>query len=166
MSSPDLSGLIQKYREKGLLVDTNLLLLFFIGDLNPRLIVNAKRIRKYTIGDFELLKDFMESFDSIVTTPNILTEISNLTEFSGKIRTDYFKRFGISIAKFDERFFAAKSFSSEDYFEKFGLTDAAIIHSARNKYLVITDDFPLSNYLQKNDVDVINFTHLKAYNWT
>jgi rRNA-processing protein FCF1 len=164
MSSPGLSGLIQKYRKKGLLVDTNLLLLFLVGNLNPQLIASSKRTRGFTVGDFELLKDFMESFDAIVTTPNILTEVSNLAEFSGKIRSDYFKQFGISIAKFDERFFAAKGFCSENYFEKFGLTDTAIIHSSRDKYLVITDDFPLSNYLRTNDVDVINFTHLRLYN--
>ena len=82
-------------------------------------------------------------------------------EFGGLLGDKAFDSNAI-IAELNER--AAKGFCSENYFEKFGLTDTAIIHSSRDKYLVITDDFPLSNYLRTNDVDVINFTHLRLYN--
>ncbi len=47
-------------------------------------------------------------------------------------------------------------------FSKFGLTDSAIIELVKEKYLVLTDDAILFQYLEKNRIDVINFTHLRT----
>jgi len=41
-------------RSKGLLVDTNLLLLYIVGSLNPEKIARHKRTDKFTIEDYKL----------------------------------------------------------------------------------------------------------------
>jgi hypothetical protein len=35
-------------------------------------------------------------------------------------------------------------------------------HLAKGNYLVMTDDFRLAGYLQKEAVDVINFNHIRT----
>lgn len=46
----------------GLLVDTNLLVLFAVGTFNPNRIEHLKRTRQYSKTDFELLLRFLEQF--------------------------------------------------------------------------------------------------------
>jgi rRNA-processing protein FCF1 len=48
---------------------------------------------------------------------------------------------------------------------KFGLTDAAVGVIAKNKYLVVTDDFRLSQKLQHDGIDTLNFNHLRQLKW-
>ena len=36
----------------------------------------------------------------------------------------------------------------------------------QGQYLVLTDDFRLSQYLPKIQVDAINFNHIRMYNWS
>jgi len=58
----DVLQLINKHRPSGLLVDTNLLLLYLIGTTNKNRISRFKRTQTYTIEDFELLDRFMAEF--------------------------------------------------------------------------------------------------------
>ena len=51
----DARGLIGKHRAKGVLVDTNLLVLFLAGTVNRQRIANFKRIGGFSIEDYELL---------------------------------------------------------------------------------------------------------------
>ena len=41
----------------------------------------------------------------------------------------------------------------------------AIIDLVKGQYLVLTDDFRLSNYLGKQGIDVLNFNHLRFASW-
>jgi hypothetical protein len=51
----DASALIEKHRAKGVLVDTNLLVLYLVGTVNPRRIPNFKRTGDFNIDDYNLL---------------------------------------------------------------------------------------------------------------
>ncbi len=53
--SDNLQALVTHYRTKGVLVDSNLLLLLFIGSYDPQRIKKFKRTQEYTFEDFELL---------------------------------------------------------------------------------------------------------------
>lgn len=48
-------------------------------------------------------------------------------------------------------------------FGKFGLTDAGIYEVARGNYLVLTDDFKLSQHMLSRHIEAINFNHLRSY---
>ncbi len=84
------------YRNKGILVDSNLLLLYFLGKYNKSLIQRFKRTNKYVIEDYELLTSVIEFFTRVITTPNILTEISNL---SGNLENEFKTRYFLEFAK-------------------------------------------------------------------
>ena len=161
------SQLIQRYRQAGILVDTNILLLFFIGAFDQDLIPQFKRTKQFSVDDYGTLMRFLSFFDyKIVTTPNILTEISNLSGQLGEPKkSEYFKNFSSGITLLEEEYVASRDIGQMREFVKFGLTDTGIIHLTRGKYLVLTADFRLSQYLQKAGVDVINFNHIRVTNW-
>lgn len=156
--------LMGKHRHKGLLIDTNVLLLLLVGSLDSKLIGNFKTTANqgFDEADFNLLRAFVGKFHKIVTTPHILTEVSNHAD---KIKGDHhkkiFERFVCLIEQLDERIEPTKLLTKSDAFVGFGLTGTAISSLASKNLLVLTADFPLVGYLQKKNVDVINFNHLR-----
>ena len=50
-----LPNLISKYARKGLFIDTNILLLFFVGTIEKNLISNFKKTENFIIEDYDLL---------------------------------------------------------------------------------------------------------------
>ena len=74
-----INELVVRYQNKGLLIDTNLLLLYFIGAYDPTRIPKFKRTMAFTIDEFWFLVKFLGVFNKLVTTPNVLTEVSNLS---------------------------------------------------------------------------------------
>ncbi|NEO58058.1 MAG: hypothetical protein F6K54_36400 [Okeania sp. SIO3B5] len=75
--------LFKKYRSKGILVDTNILLLWFVGKVNEKRISQFNRTEKFLPEHYQLL-DRLLKFAKIVTTPNILTEINSLINQLGE----------------------------------------------------------------------------------
>ncbi|MEN3333677.1 MAG: hypothetical protein V7641_3042 [Blastocatellia bacterium] len=157
-------NLFSRYRSKGILIDTNLLLLHFIGKYDPRRIVSFERTRSraFTVEDFILLESIFAYFDKVITTPNILTEVSNL---SGKLSSDerpiYHQEFARQVALLGEEYNKSAVVCSYAHFKQFGLTDSGIIKIVKDKYLVLTDDGPLYGYLQSVGIDTINFNHVR-----
>ena len=68
--------LIQKYHSRGVLVDTNILLLRFVGDFDRDLIPRFKRTAQFVVEDYDLLKRLLVRFNSTITTPHILAEVN------------------------------------------------------------------------------------------
>jgi hypothetical protein len=114
--------------------------------------------------DYDLLLKLLKRFQNrIVTTPNILTEVSNLLgNCTTPDQKNLWSEFASKISVLGEKYLDSQSISQTPMFSKFGLTDSAIIELVREKYLVLTDDAMLFQYLEKNRIDVINFTHLRA----
>ena len=157
---------LQRYRQAGILVDTNILLLLFIGAFDRDLIQRFKRTRQFTVEDYATLISILGRFDKIATTPHILTEVSNLSgQLAEPARSEYFKKFSSDITLLEEENVASRDVATMQEFVRFGLTDTGIIRLARGRYLVLTDDFRLSQYLQSVGVDVVNFNHIRTANW-
>ena len=62
----------------GFLIDTNLLVLLVVGNVNPDLIAKHRRLDGYTVAGYEALRDLINLADRVFLTPNTLTETSNL----------------------------------------------------------------------------------------
>ena len=94
MTFQQFTPLFEKYRNKGLLLDTNLLLLLLIGSGVPHLLETFKPIQNqgFKKKDFELLARACSFFKTLITTPHILTETSN---HSGKVSEPH-RRAGFS----------------------------------------------------------------------
>ncbi|NQU24184.1 MAG: hypothetical protein HQ567_23125 [Candidatus Nealsonbacteria bacterium] len=161
MTDPSIR-LIQRFRSRGVLVDTNILLLHFVGTLDPELIPRFKRTNQFTVDDYHLLRRILDRFTCIVTTPNVLTEVSNLCGQLGEPRkTECFREFGKGIQTLDEKYVQSTTATQEETFPKLGLTDSGILHLAQGAYLVLTDDFTLYQLLENASIAVLNFNHLR-----
>lgn len=159
-----LLSLVNKYRKKGILIDSNLLLLLVLGRYNRRLVGNDKRLAKYVPGDLDVLLPLVAQFEKIVTTPNILTEVSNLSDHM--LATSYLQEFVRHIELMEEEYVASRMACREAIFSKVGLTDAVIAAAAQGRYLVLTDDLRLAGTMQKRSFDVINFNHIRMLGWS
>lgn len=161
-----IGDLFSRYKSKGLLVDTNLLLLYFVGMYDPGMILSFKRTKIFVPEDFALLLGVFNYFSKVMTTPNVLTEVNSLSnQLPEDVKSDYYSEFAKQVSVLEEEYTTSAKICALEHFSKFGLTDSGIIDSVSGKYLVLTDDFKLSNYLQKANIDVINFNHIRTLNW-
>jgi len=161
-----LTELISRYRSKGVLIDTNLLLVYFVGVYDPQRIAKFKRTVAFAVEDFYTLLAFFKFFDRVVTTPNILTEVNGFSnQLPDDIKPAYYPEFAKHLAGLEEHYIESRKVSSLAHFNKFGLTDAGIIELVRDQFLVLTNDLRLASYLQNVGVDVVNFNHLRILNW-
>jgi hypothetical protein len=161
-----INELVARYQNKGLLIDTNLLLLYFIGAYDPDRIPKFKRTMAFTVDEFWLLASFLDVFDKLVTTPNVLTEVSNLSgQLAENLRAPFYSDFSNRIPLLEEHYVTSVSVSSSVHFNRFGLTDSGIVQLVRDNYLVLTDDLKLVGYLQNLGIDVVNFNHIRPLAW-
>ncbi len=160
--SDDASNLIQRYRSRGVLVDANLLLLLLVGTFDRQRIPDFKRTSQFTVEDFDLLVRVLDCFEKVITTPCILTEVSNLSaQIKEPAKTHLFRRLAQTIKALDEQYVRSKEAACHSSFARLGLTDAGIIHLSREKCLVLTADLDLFISLQKERIAAINFNHLR-----
>lgn len=158
-----LSGLFERYRRKGILVDSSLLVVYLIGRFDRKQLANCRAIKSsFTFKEYDLLASFIGQCEPLITTPHVLTEVSNL---AGKLPTSLHHRFRkffrqVIEALFEERI-PAVEIASDDTFIKFGLADSAIAKIAPGRYLILTEDAALSGFLHRKGVDVINFSHYR-----
>jgi hypothetical protein len=168
MTLPELEPKLIKYRRKGLLLDTNLLLLYLVGRLAPDYVEKFKPTQNhgFKVADFELLARIVQYFRLIVTTPHVLTEVSN---HSVKLKGDRHAALrtimAAQIESWTEQFEPAVKLCAREDFRRFGLTDSAISATAPGKFLVITVDFALAGYLASIGADVVNFNQLRPLTW-
>lgn len=155
--------LISQYARYGILVDTNLLVLYFVGDYAPNKI-GSKRLQTFAPSDLEILQMVLARFSKIVTTPHILSEVSNFIEQitpEGWI-PNAFEHFARGVALMEERFTPIESIYDTQAFLNHGVADAGIASLAQVPYLILTDDLPLANRLENVGSRVLNFNHLRA----
>ena len=158
-------GFLERGRA-GVLLDTNILLLFVVGSFAREQIPQFKRTIMFTKEDYDILDRFLMRFESIVTTPNILTEVSNLSgQWKGRYKDAYFKVLAHSITLLNEHYLPSDEISNMEEFKSFGLTDAGMLQLARDRYLVVTDDLSLYQYLLGKGVAAINFNHIRVESW-
>jgi hypothetical protein len=138
-----IGQLIARYIQKGILIDTNILLLLFIGSYDPNQIGNFKRTKQFTIEDYDLLVLLLRPFKKLITTPNILTEVANLSGQLGEpARIPYFQTFAEGIKLMEEEYIESREIAAQAEFVKMGLTDIGILTRSKDNYwfsLTISD---------------------------
>ncbi|MEZ6928092.1 MULTISPECIES: PIN domain-containing protein [unclassified Aeromonas] len=158
-----LDELHRRYRTAGVMLDTNLLVMYLIGIYKKELVPQFKRTEKYTVDDFEFLEFYVGSFDKLIVTPHVLAETWNFVEKIPKHEYEAFLAKAIPCLEiFEEEYVDKGSIISSNGFSYIGVTDMAVIKAAKSKScLVITDD--LRAYVQffEHGVETININHLR-----
>lgn len=150
----------------GLLVDTNLLVLFAVGTVNRNRIEIFKRTSRYTKSDYDLLLRVLEKFTKRYTVAHVLAEVSNLIDLPGAEGQQARRVLKETISLLSEVEMSSARASEDRHYQKLGLADAAIGIVARaHNCTVLTDDLDLYVLLSHDKVNTINFTHLRQQNW-
>lgn len=152
--------LITRHRSNGVLLDTNLLLLLALGGLDRKLIGRG-RISEFDIEDFKRLNMVVRSFQSRLTTPNILTEVDDLGRKNVKGRELQYR----SILKKLELQMVEKLIPSRTVFADpddtwLGLADGASLKIDK-PFLLLTTDADLWSKANRSKVDAVNWNHLR-----
>lgn len=162
----ELTAFVKRHSKQGILLDTNVLLLFIIAKHQPTMI-GKKRLEKYGEDDGKLLVNYINKFSRILTTPHVLAETSNLVRqiVKGSLGTDLstilhplfclsnhnsFKQFTVNGNRIDSKLFG-----------KLGLTDSGLATLVPDKILLLTDDLNLYVAASMLKGDAINFTHMR-----
>ena len=152
--------IFQRFRGKPILLDANLLLLYLIGTFQRERIPVFKRTASFTMLEFDQLVSLLTQFRIIVTTPHILTEVSNLANALPEyLKSSWSEHFSERVMSLHEVWEPATRLVEETAFNPFGLADAAI-QSAAKDILVLTEDFRLSRYLATSGILSLNFRDL------
>jgi hypothetical protein len=168
VTTTELSNRLARHRQTGVAIDSNLLLLLWIGSFDRSLIGRFKRTQKYTETDFDLLLGLVARVRLLVTTPSVLTEVSNLAgQLPEEMAEEFRSEMHSAVERLSERHFPCKLAVSESSFVRLGLTDTTLAMLAKDKVLVLTDDLPLYAQLNSDGMPVMNFTHFRsaAYGW-
>lgn len=149
-----------------MLLDTNLLVLLTIGSHERALIPRHKRTNQFTVEDYDLLVAILDDFPRHVTTPNILTEASNLVDqIDGKVAQLLQGQLERIVGVLDEQYIPSSEAARVDEFRRLGLSDSAILLLAGGDLLVLTVDLHLYLALEKRKLAVRNFNHLRELSW-
>jgi hypothetical protein len=124
-----------------------------------------KRVAKYAVEDFLTLKRLLRLFKATVTTPHILTEVSNLAcQLPDHQRSGCLETFVATFKNFTELSTPSLAVAGKTDFPFLGLTDCVIAESASD-YLVITDDLRFASHLTRVGHDNLNFNHIRTFAW-
>lgn len=142
-----------------LILDTNLLLLFIVGRVDGGAhISKSKRLKKFSLKDFEKVELAVMSANKVSITPYIATEISNLMDMSGVLHTMMMEEAARIIQLF-EHIEVDLSRDTNGQFISFGITDNSLINLVKN-HVIMTDDHrlaPLLYNVNHNNVLVIDY---------
>lgn len=166
----DIIKFRQKYpTKKRLVLDTNLLLLLLVGGCDKKLLKNYTSTRKYSDNDYDLLIQILRRFDSsIVITPHILTEISNLSrrDIKEPQLSYYFKTVIDKLKNCKEEHFPLENLTGVkiNILSRFGFTDISIIEVAQKiEAVILTDDIDLCLHaINSYRIPSINFQNIKG----
>jgi hypothetical protein len=136
-----------------------------VGRTNRHRIPECKRTQSYTADEYELLEHLVSQFKTVITTPHLLTEVSNLDPLNGKERVKFQNLYRQWVESAKEFYDESRLLVSDMVFDRLGLTDAAISFVARRDMLILTDDLALYDTLSRRGIDAINFNHIRTLVW-
>lgn len=147
---------LKKHRRKSALFDANLLLVYLVGQCGQHQLNRSGRTQQYA-HFYPLLERVVEKhFSVLYTTPNVLTEVSNLGRDLG---VPFFTALRRVARLLNEEYCTSKDAVECEKFTSLGLTDSGLL-SVGEKVLIVTVDLPLYQILRSRNIEAINFTHI------
>ncbi len=147
----------------GLYIDANLLVLLVVGSVGRDLIAKHRRLREFSVEDYQCLLNLIDQVTQVFVTPNTLTETSNLLAQHGRPeRGRFFDKLGVLIEETKEVMVASTDASHNHEFRRLGLTDAALLVVVTAETPLITVDLDLYLAVSAKDPKAaVNFRHLR-----
>ncbi len=142
-------------------VDANLLVLFVAGIVDQALIGKHRRLREFSVADYERLRSLIAAVERVLVTPNTLTEASNLLGQHGEPeRSGLLDGLRYVIEESREIVVASAEAARSPVFRRLGLTDAALFESATAERPLLTVDLDLYLAVCSRDAGAVeNFNY-------
>jgi hypothetical protein len=142
-------------------LDSNLLLLYWCASFDPSLIRTFKRLNAFSSADAFILGDALSALGELRTTPHVLTEVSNLANSLPSWKKPAWSlHISGGIALIPELYEPASRIMASSNLSEFGLTDAALMRLAAD-HLILTIDWHLASMLRSCGLAGFNFKHLR-----
>jgi hypothetical protein len=156
----DLLATIRR-QQGGVLLDTNILLLFLMMAAEREYVFEWKRTERFTPDHVAAMDLLLSASPRLVTTPHILTEV---TDLATGIRSDLRAKFAEAVQTFvrvaKERYVDSRVLSKDTAFVRLGLADVAqLLLPARARPLIVTDDAKLFLELEQRELPRWNINH-------
>lgn len=144
-------------------LDANLIVLLVAGLTDPAIVEKHKRLKAFSFGDFEMLRDLVARAPRIVVSPNTLTEASNLLAQHGEPeRSALLRNLAYFITNIVEVYIYSEQASRRSEFVRLGLTDASLLDIASADVPLLTVDANLHNTAVTLDSQCsVNFNHIR-----
>ena len=146
-----------------LALDSNLTLLFAVGRAQTGMISRHKRLQSYSEADYELLQGFLLSAQQVITTPQAMTEVSNLAGFG--VAEPALSRINSSVKGLAEAFFeiynSSRNLAQYDEFARLGLADCAWLAVLGGETRLLTVDNALYLAALQRGHFAVNFNHVR-----
>lgn len=150
-------------RRGGAILDSNLLLLLFVGLVHRDAIAQCKHTRNhFDEVDYDVLLSITTRLPRILTTPHILTETNAFAnQMSEPLRMSFRNLVAAHVKLLDERAIPAAELVTDDAFAKFGLTDTAIVSLTQRSLPLLSTDAALCYFVRAKGGLAVNFNHLR-----
>ena len=143
---------------RDVIIDTNIFILFLVGQINENKIKNYTRNSIFSKEDYYFLLNILSEYDRIITSPNILTEVDNiLNGITGEDRYKYLAIVKDIYKQTIEKYLKTENVSQNWFFDILGVTDSAIIMMAKECDLLVSGDSVLCDYAKSLDIRTFDF---------
>jgi predicted nucleic acid-binding protein len=143
---------------RDVIIDTNIFILFLVGQINENKIKNYTRNSLYTKEDYYFLLNILSNYDRIITSPNILTEVDNiLNRITGEDKYKYLVLVKTIYKQTVEKYIKTDIISQNWFFDSLGITDSAILMMAKESELLISGDSSLCDYAKSLNIKTFDF---------
>jgi hypothetical protein len=123
-----------------LLLDTNLLLFFLAMHVDLAILREFKRLSSFRGSDLKPLQDLVEEFSALITTPHVLTEVSNFIDQAPiKWRPQLIGALRTFIMDQEEYFQASSSLARMPEFAHLALAETALVALSRRASVATLD---------------------------
>jgi rRNA-processing protein FCF1 len=162
-----LEQLVRRFHRKGIVVDTNMLLVYLVGLCHRPSVAQVLPSRAYSTRDFDLLSGILQRFSRIIVTPAVLSQVSDLAgnRLDG-VRLAALRQLmatRLPGSSFSERLVPLNVVTDAGSFVPFGFADATIETIASEGFPVFTDDAALYDYLARRGAKVFNYNHVRMF---
>jgi len=160
--------LIKKYRTKGIAIDTEILLLLCVGLFNEGLIKRKgfKRTDKYSVDEFRIAQGIIKQISPHIVTPHVLAEFSNFSNELKERRKGYYSAIDSFLKNELEIYYPKEEILDEPFISFLGFADISLYKTCRDEGCVLfTADSPLTGFLRRQNIDVINMVEIQAELW-
>jgi len=143
---------------RDVIIDTNIFILFLVGQINENRIKNYMRNSLYTKEDYYFLLSVLADYDRIITSPNILTEVDNiLNRIGGEDKYKYLVLVKTMYKQTIEKYIKTEMITQNWYFDSLGITDSSILMMAKDCELLISGDSSLCDHAKSLNIKTFDF---------